>query len=86
MRLIPTEHLRLSDIPLPSASIREMIAFAHTFNGYKACGSFEKCAEIANSKNHSSTIFERACFFRFVFGVTRESTQIQTHRRTGDFC
>jgi len=36
-------------IPRPSASWDEIIKFAHTFDGYEHWGSFERCADVANS-------------------------------------
>ena len=41
----------------------ELNAFAHTFAGYEACGSFERCAEIANAEDHSSLDNLRSCLF-----------------------
>ena len=43
----PNNKLQLSQIPGEDASLAELCAFAHTFNGYEAFGSFDDCAEIA---------------------------------------
>mgnify|MGYP006291675067 CR=1 FL=1 len=63
MKEIPNEYLRLVDIPADDATLRELIQFAHTFNGYEALGSFERCAEIANARDHTSLTHLRACLF-----------------------
>ncbi len=51
---IANSELTLADIPPPGASWRVVNKFALTFNGYKAWGSFQKCAEIANAQRHES--------------------------------
>jgi hypothetical protein len=53
----------MADIPSPNASLDELIVFAHTFDGYKAWGSFEKCAAIANARDHSTLDALRTCLF-----------------------
>ena len=63
MREISNKHLLLIDIPKSDADWSEIAAFALTFNGYEVCGSFDKCAEIANAKRHESLTDMRACLF-----------------------
>ena len=63
MRSIPSDDLSSDDLPGDGASLSELIKFAHTFDGYKHWGSFEKCAEIANSRDHSSLDSLRTCLF-----------------------
>ncbi|MFT3896099.1 MAG: HNH endonuclease [Thermomonas sp.] len=55
--------LRLADVPEPTAGPEVIEAFALTFDGYEECGSFERCAAIANARCHG-TLFElRSCLF-----------------------
>ena len=49
MRLIQNADLTLADIPVPDADIDEIGWFALTFDGYEHWGSFEECADVANS-------------------------------------
>ena len=63
MDQIPNNKLQLAQIPGDDASFAELCEFAHTFNGYKAFGSFEACADIANCGDHSSLDHLRACLF-----------------------
>jgi hypothetical protein len=63
MSEIKNENLNLSHIPSLDASIGEKMEFALTFDGYEECGSFDECAEIANSRNHDSLTNLRACLF-----------------------
>jgi hypothetical protein len=60
---IPTAELRAADVPVRDASLDALIEFAHTFDGYKQWGSFERCAEIANARDHSSLDQLRTCLF-----------------------
>ena len=55
--------LRADDIPAPDAPWDAIWAFALTFNGYRHCGSFEKCAEIANEKRDATLADLRTCLF-----------------------
>ncbi len=52
-----------ADIPPPSASYEIIAAFALTFDGYTKLGSFEACAEVANSRRHNSLTDLRTCLF-----------------------
>jgi hypothetical protein len=56
--LIQSKHFPSADAP-----IHQLIQFAHTFDGYKRWGSFEKCAEIANARDHSTIDKLRTCLF-----------------------
>lgn len=60
---IANDQLQLADIPADDADLDALIRFAHSFNGYEAMGSFERCAEIANAQDHSSLDHLRACLF-----------------------
>ncbi len=60
---IPNERLRPEDVPAPDAEWDTIDAFGLTFNGYKACGSFEKCAAIANQQLDSTLTELRICLF-----------------------
>ena len=63
MKHIENTELRPEHLPKPDASWDEIQAFALTFSGYEARGSFERCAKIANARR-DSTLFElRACLF-----------------------
>jgi hypothetical protein len=49
MEIIPTDSLRISDVPGPDASYDTIIEFARTFNGYEWAGDALKCGDLANS-------------------------------------
>jgi len=55
--------LRPSDIPPRGAPWSVIESFALSFHGYDYHGSFEACAEIANSKRHGTLIDLRTCLF-----------------------
>lgn len=63
METIPNEQLCLDEIPTAEATVSDLIEFAHSFNGYEAFGSYERCAEIANLQDHRSLDHLRACLF-----------------------
>ena len=63
MPMIPSNELKASSVPSQDSPLHELIDFAHTFDGYKIWGSFEKCAEIANGKDHSTLDALRTCLF-----------------------
>lgn len=63
MRTIHCKDLTLTDIPPVEADLDALIAFAHTFDGYRHWGSFEQCAEIANAQDHESLEKLRTCLF-----------------------
>lgn len=63
MREIASSDLRSTDVPGDDASLQERIAFAHTFDGYRRWGSLERCAEIANARDHGSLDSLRTCLF-----------------------
>ena len=62
-RTIGSERLALADLPGDDADELALIEFAHTFDGYARWGSFERCAEIANRRDHSSLDALRTCLF-----------------------
>ena len=72
-----TQNLKLSDVPSPDADLQEIIEFAHTMNGYDWAGSFETCADIANSPNEDSIDELRAALF-FFFRSMRHSGEEET--------
>jgi hypothetical protein len=47
MNTIPNSLLIEKDIPSRRAAWKNILPFAHTFNGYEYCGSVKKCREIA---------------------------------------
>ena len=55
--------LTAADIPPPDADLGNVWRFALTFDGYGICGSFEKCAQIANGRLNGSLIELRTCLF-----------------------
>ena len=63
MREIVNKDLMLSNIPNPDASWDEIEEFALTFDGYNVWGSFDRCAEIANTRSHESLSDLRTCLF-----------------------
>ena len=60
---IPNNKLTLADIPDPDTDWGYIGEFALSFDGYEYWGSFEKCAEIANSKKDDSLTDLRTCLF-----------------------
>ena len=60
---ITTAKLTLSQIPSAEAGVGELIKFAHTFDAHQHWGSFERCAEIANARDHASIDKLRSCLF-----------------------
>ena len=57
------QKLALEEIPLPDADWDEIGAFALTFDGYEHHGSFDKCADIANGRQHDTLVDLRTCLF-----------------------
>lgn len=52
--IITNASLRPSDIPPPDADPDTIAEFAHTFDACEYWGSFEKCAEVANSPKQTT--------------------------------
>jgi hypothetical protein len=59
---IPNERLRAVKMPPQDADWHEIERFALTFDGYKHWGS-ERCAEIANARQHGTLTDLRTCLF-----------------------
>jgi len=55
--------LRPEDVPGPDADLGEIWAFAATFDGYRHCGGFHECAEIANAGQPETLAELRTCLF-----------------------
>jgi hypothetical protein len=62
-KTIANNQLRLEDLPSPDADWQTLGNFALTFNGYEVWDSFEKCAEVANSRQDSTLTELRTCLF-----------------------
>lgn len=62
-RYIPNNLLRADKLPPPDATWEEIGRFALTFDGYKNCGIFEACAEVANARRTESLSDLRTCLF-----------------------
>ncbi|MFM1907419.1 MAG: hypothetical protein RLZZ591_1096 [Pseudomonadota bacterium] len=62
-KTIATAKLKVKHLPPDDADVYELIKFAHTFDGYARWGSFAKCAEIANARDHSTIDKLRTCLF-----------------------
>ena len=60
---IPNRDLSLANIPAADADWSSVSDFAHTFDGYAHCGSFERCAEIGNAKQPTTLTELRVCLF-----------------------
>lgn len=60
---IPNESLSETDLPPPNADWNQVSQFAITYDGYERCGSFEKCADIANARLGGSLHNLRTCLF-----------------------
>ncbi|MGI8979317.1 MAG: hypothetical protein ACR2FY_08835 [Pirellulaceae bacterium] len=63
MREITNGELVLEQIPNADADWESIEEFALTFDGYRAWGSFDKCAEIANSNQRNTLTEMRTCLF-----------------------
>jgi hypothetical protein len=60
---IDNDDLRLADVPPRSADWKDIVKFAHTFDGYSAHGSFEACGAIANQRSNATLTDLRTCLF-----------------------
>jgi hypothetical protein len=47
MNIIPNSQLIISDLPSRRAAWKNILPFAHSFNGYEHCGSVQKCRDVA---------------------------------------
>jgi hypothetical protein len=63
MRELSNAALRLEHIPDEAAGWRKIGAFALTFDGYAAWGSFEACAAIAQERRGETLTELRTCLF-----------------------
>ena len=63
MREIANRDLSLDDVPPFNADWDQIGEFALSFNGYIECGSFERCAEVANNRRNDTLTELRACLF-----------------------
>jgi hypothetical protein len=63
MRRIRNADLTLEEIPAAGAGTHTIKRFASTFDGYKHCGSFAECAEVANSARQDTLTDLRTCLF-----------------------
>lgn len=62
-KTIPTVQLKVSDLPAENAEVEDLFRFALSFDGYRHWGSFSRCAEIANARDHGSLDKLRTCLF-----------------------
>ena len=62
-KTIPTVQLKVSDVPADAADLENLLRFALSFDGYRHRGSFSRCAEIANARDHGSLDKLRTCLF-----------------------
>ena len=60
---IANEKLTLSTVPTSDSNVGTIFSFALTFDGYEYWGSFEKCADVANTKSHRTLTELRTCLF-----------------------
>ena len=64
--MIENKDLTLADIPVRDSGLIAASEFSATFDGYNVAGSFENCAEIAQSPRMDSlTDLRISLFFRF---------------------
>lgn len=90
-KTISTAKLVIDHLPEVDASVEELIQFAHTFNGYARWGSFERCAEVANAREHSTIDTLRTCLFFEArrwrhSGETPDADAIRYWRACQKFC
>lgn len=62
-KTIPTDYPQASDVPADDADLEDLFRFALSFDGYRRWGSFSRCAEIANARDHGSLDKLRTCLF-----------------------
>jgi hypothetical protein len=62
-RHVPNDRLVAARIPPTAASWHEISRFALTFDGYAQCGSFTRCAAVANARRHATLTDLRTCLF-----------------------
>jgi hypothetical protein len=60
---VPNSKLREVDLPPNDATWWAIQEFALSFDGYAYWGSFERCAEIANTQDHATLTNLRTCLF-----------------------
>lgn len=60
---IVNQDLSVAIIPTPDDGWQQICDFALTFDGYAACGNFEKCADIANARRNETLTDLRTCLF-----------------------
>ncbi len=60
---IPNAQLDIKHTPPENADWDEINLFAHSFDGYTASGSFERCAEIAHARRNTTLTELRTCLF-----------------------
>lgn len=63
MPSILSKRLVAAELPSPDASIAALVDFAHTFDGYSFWRSTDRCADVANARDHSSIDTLRTCLF-----------------------
>lgn len=63
MQKISNHELIARHIPATNADWLTISQFALTFDGYKSAGSFEKCAEIANTRRNTTLTELRTSLF-----------------------
>ena len=62
-RTIPNDGLHARNIPEADANWEKIGAFALTFDGYRHWGGFERCAEIAETRDPATLTEARTCLF-----------------------
>jgi len=60
---IPNREISLEHVPPSDSDWSTIAAFALTYDGFTASGSFERCAEIANDHRHDTLSDLRTCLF-----------------------
>ncbi len=83
MREIANSDLQVVDIPPADAGWDEILRFAQTYNGYKALGSFEACAEIPGGMDRLPS-WERACSSSSGDGTISAATLTASRWRTSE--
>src|SRR5688572_22792606 len=63
IRRLTNAELREDLLPARGASWHDIQGFALSFDGYDYWGSFDRCADIANERNHQSLTSLRTCLF-----------------------
>lgn len=80
MKYISTKSLRSSDVPSQEEAWCAIEQFALTFKGYDWAGSFERCADLANSTRRMYDSSQERCLPRLTLDELRACLYFEQRR------